>query len=445
MANKLNRLTAATLANPAKLGEGRNSDGGNLYLVKKSPDDALRKSVTLYWTFMYRWRGKQCEVALGPLHAVPAKTARQRAKEGREMLHEIPPRSPAEVWRAARRASQLPRADAFAQMWRDHVEMLHGAWSAKHRAEWTRSFALVKPLHDKPCAAITTVDMQQVLTPIWMRAPETASRTRGRVEAIWDRAKALDLIPQGMLNPARWKGHLDQIFSKASKQRKRARDGAMVQRGHHPALPYADVPAFAAKLRAMTSVSARALEFALLTAARSGEVLGMELSEIDFAAETWKQPLERMKTGKNKGVNPHVVPLSGRCIEILAEMKKLGGPWVFPGRSAGSRCNVNALSDLMEVVAPGYTVHGLRSTFRDFVGDKTTFPREIAEFALAHAVKGVEGDYRRSRAFERRRKLMNLWSDYCMGAVTSRLIPARTTRPAYLRTNRTLTASPRRN
>ena len=165
MAKKLERLTAALLKNPADLKEGRNSDGGNLYLVKKSPSpgDPLRKSVTFYWTFLYRWGGKQIEAAIGPLHSVSRKDARARAMEGRRMLHESPPRSPARVWRDARRANQQPRADAFAQVWQDYVAANHADWSAKHRAEWTRSFAICKPLHDRACAEIVTVDVHAVL------------------------------------------------------------------------------------------------------------------------------------------------------------------------------------------------------------------------------------------------------------------------------------------
>ena len=422
MAKKLDRLTAAMLANPARLKEGRNSDGGNLYLVKKSPSpgDPLRKSVTLYWTLLYRWGGKQIEAAIGPLHSVPLKDARARAMEGRRMLHGSPPRSPAQVWRDARRANQLPSAGAFAQVWKDYVAANHGGWSEKHRGEWTRSFALLKPLHERSCAEIATVDVHAVLEPIWRKAPETASRTRGRIEMVLNRAKVLDLIPESAPNPARWKGHMDQLFSKASKNRKQTRgaDGkiVMTQRGNFAALPYADAPAFAARLRFSGSVSAKALEFTMLTAARTNEALGALWGEIDFAARTWTVPLSRMKTGKKKGVQPHVVPLSDRALAILREMKALGGPYVFPGRADGARLNVNALSDVMKAVAPGYTVHGLRSTFRDWAHEKTSFPREIAEGCLSHTATGVEGAYRRGTALDRRRQLMSLWSDYCMGA-----------------------------
>ena len=327
MAKKLERLTAALLKNPADLKEGRNSDGGNLYLVKKSPSpgDPLRKSVTFYWTFLYRWGGKQIEAAIGPLHSVSRKDARARAMEGRRMLHESPPRSPARVWRDARRANQQPRADAFAQVWQDYVAANHADWSAKHRAEWTRSFAICKPLHDRACAEIVTVDVHAVLELIWRKAPETASCTRGRIEAVLGRARVLDLIPESTANPARWKNHMDRLFSKASKRRKAVRgaDGetVMTRRGNFAALPYANASAFAARLRSNGSVSAKALEFTLLTAARTNEALGARWDEIDFAARTWTVPLSRMKTGKKEGAQPHVVPLSDRALAILEEMK----------------------------------------------------------------------------------------------------------------------------
>jgi integrase len=229
------------------------------------------------------------------------------------------------------------------------------------------------------------------LQPVWGRIPETASRLRGRIEAVLDFAKAHKL--RSGENPASWRGNLALILPKRQK----------LSRGHHKAMPYAEVPAFIGKLREVESIPALALEFAILTAARSGEVLGARWDEINMAAKVWTIEAGRMKAGLL-----HRVPLSVRAMEIVERMAEIRtGDLVFAGHRRRRPLSGAAL-------VTGATVHGFRSSFRDWAGEETSFPREICEQALAHATGGaVEQAYRRGDALEKRRRLMEAWSNYC--------------------------------
>jgi integrase len=235
-----------------------------------------------------------------------------------------------------------------------------------------------------------------VLQPLWQRIPETASRLRGRIEAVLDYGKANGL--RAGENPAAWRGHLALILPKRQK----------LSRGHHAALPYPDIPGFIAKLREVESIHALALEFLVLTAARSGEVLGATWDEIDLAAKLWTIPAARMKAGLE-----HRVPLSPRALAILERMAELRtGDLVFAGHRRRDLSN----SSLARLCPAGVTVHGFRSSFRDWCGNETSFPREIAEQALAHATgDATERAYRRGDALEKRRSLMEAWGSFCQG------------------------------
>jgi integrase len=250
-----------------------------------------------------------------------------------------------------------------------------------------------EPIRDLPVDAIDTSAVLAVLKPIWMKIPETASRLRGRIEAVLDYAKAHGL--RSGENPATWRGHL--ILPKRAK----------LSRGHHAAMPYSDVPEFIGNLRARESVPALALEFLILTAARTGEVLGARWNEVDLASEVWTIPANRMKAGVE-----HRVPLSGRALALLAGMAEMRhGEFVFPGQRRGRPLS---LSGLHKLCPSGGTIHGLRSSFRDWAGEETPYPREIAEQALAHATgSAVEQAYRRGDALEKRRALMEAWANYC--------------------------------
>jgi integrase len=254
----------------------------------------------------------------------------------------------------------------------------------------------------KAVDAIDTADVLSVLKPLWLVAPETASRLRGRIEAVLAAATAKGhrIGP----NPAQWRNHLDHLLPKRGR----------LTRGHHAAMPYADVPAFIGRLRENGSLSALALEFAILTAARSGEVLGARWGEIDLTAKVWTVPAARMKAGRE-----HRVPLSDRALAILEEVARLHPDeetvrFIFPGRKPGRGLSSMALEMVLRRMEIDVTPHGFRSSFRDWAGEETSFPREVAEAALAHTLKDkVEAAYRRGDALEKRRNLMAAWTGFC--------------------------------
>ncbi|MGO7402118.1 tyrosine-type recombinase/integrase [Rhizobium ruizarguesonis] len=269
----------------------------------------------------------------------------------------------------------------------------------KHKAQWRMTLEVyAKPLRKIPVTDVSTDDVVRVLRPLWQDKQETASRLRGRIEKVLDYAKALKL--RDGENPARWKGHLDHILGERRK----------LKRGHHAAMPYVDVPAFMVRLSEADGLGARALELCILTATRSGEVLNARWSEIDFDAATWTVPAERMKAGKE-----HVVPLSARALAILKALhEKRLSDFVFPGQAPRKPISGMAMAMTMRRLEVGsFTVHGFRSAFRDWCGDQTSFPRDVAEAALAHVIQGVEAAYRRGSALAKRRKLLEAWASYC--------------------------------
>jgi integrase len=273
--------------------------------------------------------------------------------------------------------------------------------NAKHAAQWEMTLRdYAAPLRRLPVDKITTDDVIAVLKPLWNEKPETASRLRGRIERVLDAAKAQGL--RNGENPARWRGHLDQLLPKRQQ----------LKRGHHAAMPYGALPAFLADLRERESVAARALEFAILTAARSGEVLGARWEEFgDLDRAVWTVPAARMKAGRE-----HRVPLSKRAAKIVKGFYEVReGDFVFPGQKAGQPLSTMALEMVLRrMKVDGVTVHGFRSTFRDWAAECTNFPNEVCEAALAHVIENkAEAAYRRGDLFDKRRKLMEAWSIYC--------------------------------
>jgi integrase len=272
----------------------------------------------------------------------------------------------------------------------------------KHCAQWSATLAThASPvIGSLPVSAVDTHRVMVVLEPIWRKTPETANRLRGRIERILDWAGA-----QGFRsgeNPARWRGHLDKLLPARSKIKAKA---------HHPALAYAALPAFMAKLGERDGISARALEFTILTAARTGEVIGAKWDEIDLKAKVWTVPTSRMKSGR-----VHRVPLSDRAVAVLQAMPRHRESFVFPGKAAGAPLSNMAMLELLRGLQPGLTVHGFRSTFRDWAGDRTVYPRDVIELALAHVVNDkTEAAYRRGDALEKRTCLMSDWSSFASG------------------------------
>ena len=415
LAKTIGRLTHQGVCSAA-LKAGLHADGGNLYLrVKKDGvDEDARKDGSRSWVFIYRYGGKQRELGLGKAGegkgAVSLKDARTTAKKGRAMLDQQPPVDPRSVWRAQPKAN----VRTFAEAAKDYVAEKEAGWkNAKHVAQWRHTIKVYcQPLHDTPVDQIGAEDVRSILTPIWRRAPETASRVRVRIAAIIDHAMPVDSMQP---NPARLLAKRFAKVKEAGKFIKRNGVLERVERGNFPALPYKHAPAFAKRLRDETSVASRALEFLLLTASRTSEAVGAKWSEIDLSAKTWIVPPERLKTGK-KTRKPHVVPLSLRALAILDEMGEIRvSDFVFPGRFDGQPLHDLALLEVVKRLDPAQTAHGLRSTFRDWTGETTDFAGELAELALGHVVAGVEGRYRRGTAIDRRRELMSAWEAFLAG------------------------------
>jgi integrase len=290
-----------------------------------------------------------------------------------------------------------------------------GFRNEKHKAQWRMTLTTyAAPLRAKPVDTISTEDVLAVLKPIWTDKPETASRLRGRIEKVLDAAKAKG--HRSGENLARWRGHLDHLLPKPLK----------LTRGHHAALPYEQVAGFVADLRQREAVAAQALEFCILTAARSGEVLGLRRSEIDFDKKIWTVPANRMKAGRE-----HRVPLSSRAFAIVKELvKSHSNDFIFTGQ-VRSKPLSNMAMDMMlrRMNRQDVTVHGFRSSFRDWAGNVSSFPREITETALSHVIGDkAEQAYRRSDALDKRRKLMDAWAAYCEARKTTNVVALRSAR-----------------
>jgi integrase len=404
MARAIHKLTARQIEALIKLGKAcRSSDGGSLYLDMDG--DGRNR-----WLFMPRWRGKRPEIGLGSAAkgGVTMRAAREKAAEGRALIKAG--RDPREVW-SKPEDEAVPLFGAVA----DEYTAAHEASfrNAKHKAQWRMTLTrYCEPIRDVPVDQIDTEAVLTVLKPLWTRVPETASRLRGRIEAVLDAAKARGFIGRNEANPARWRGHLDKLLPKRAK----------LARGHHAAMPYVEVPGFLARLRERPATAARALEFCILTAARSGEALAARWDEIDFDGRVWTVPPARTKAARE-----HRVPLSDSALAILREME-MGrrGDYVFPGQRSVHPLSGMAFEMLLRRINSPYTAHGFRSSFRDFAGNETHFPRELAEHALAHAIGDkAEQAYRRQDALARRRELMDHWAYHCEGAARDKVLAFR--------------------
>jgi len=376
---------------------GKYSDGGNLYLIV-SPTGARK------WVLRFTWRGKAREMGLGTPATVSLADARERAANARRMVGQgLDPIN------ERKRTGGVPTFGEMADQVREALSV--GFRNEKHRAQWKATLATyAAPLSDKPIDAILTDDVLAVLKPIWTTKSVTASRVRGRIEKVLDAAKAKG-YRQGE-NPARWRGHLDHLLPKQSK----------LTRSHHAAMPYEHVAAFIGRLRESDSLAAQALELTILTAARSGEILGMGWSEVDLDKKIWTVPANRMKAGRE-----HRVPLSERAVAILRQLADIKtGDFVYPGQRKNRRLSNMAIFMMLRRMKADVTVHGFRSSFRDWAGNESHFPREVVETALAHVVgDAAEQAYRRSDALEKRRKLMEAWASYCEPKANSNVLQLR--------------------
>ncbi len=409
-------------------GPGVLHDGGGLYLRVGAPREVRGVEVpgAKSWVFRFQLDGKRRDMGLGPFPDISLADARGKAVEHRKLRHEgIDPLEAKAAQRRAQRVS-VAKGRTFRECAVEYIAKNRAGWrNAKHAAQWSATLAtyVYPTLGELPVAAIDAGLVVQVLDPIWTEKPETAGRVRGRIEAVLDAATVRG-FRQGP-NPAQWKGNLSHILPARAKVRK-------VE--HHAALPFDEIPEFLATLRGREGMSARALEFAILAAARTGEVLGARWGELDLDTKVWAVPAERMKAGRE-----HRVPLSEAALAALDKVRPLaltrdGKPDpaapVFPGpRRALPLSNTVMLMLLRRMGRADLTAHGFRSTFSDWAAERTAFPRETVEMALAHAIESkVEAAYRRGDLFDKRRQLMDAWARFCEAPVSGEVVPLHVTR-----------------
>ena len=394
MPRKIHRLNALAVTRAKR--KAMLADGGGLYLQVGDKGDS--KS----WIFRYR-RGKADRwMGLGSAGEVSLADAREAAETCRKQLRNgVDPLATRKAVRALAEA-EAARAMTFKECTDQYIQVHESAWrNAKHAAQWKNTLATyAEPvLGTQLVGTIDTEAVLEVLNPIWKTKTETAVRLRARIEAIIDWATARK-ARQGE-NPARWRGHLENLLPSPAKIQKVR---------HHPALQYDELPAFMTELRAQEGAAAKSLEFTILTVARTGEVIGAEWSEIDAQAKAWNVPGERMKSAK-----PHRVPLSAQALSVIETMKGRHVRFVFPGRKEPQPLSNMAMLMLLERMGrEDLTVHGFRSTFRDWAAERTSYPNHVVEMALAHTIGDkVEAAYRRGDLFEKRRRLMEEWGRYC--------------------------------
>ena len=373
---------------------GHFADGGGLYLQ-------VSETGSRSWVFRYQRAGRRREMGLGSFPAVGLKQARGKAATVRADLGAGKDPLAERQAERARRLTYERGTVSFREAAEQFIAAHAPGWrNPKHRQQWTNTLATYAHpiIGDLPVAAIDTQFVLRVLEPIWTQKTETASRLRGRIEAVLDWATA-----RGMRtgeNPARWRGHLDKLLPRRARV-------APVE--HHPALAYAEVPRFLADLRRQPGIAARALEFAILTAARTGEVIGAKWEEVE--GEVWTIPGSRMKASRE-----HRVPLSARALAIAGAMRQAQtGEFVFPGAREGKPLSTRALAAVLKRMGRhDITAHGFRSSFRDWAGETTAFPREVIEHALAHQLRDkAEAAYARGDLMAKRRQLMDAWAAYC--------------------------------
>jgi integrase len=370
------------------------------------------------WVYRYMLAGKPRWAGLGSAASdgVSLAAARTKREEMQTKIRAgIDPVEERKQERRAAREEQKPRSKPFRQVAADYIANHENGWkNAVHRKQWSSTLRdYVYPLiGDVPVDEVTTEHVYDILTPIWHTKAETARRVRARIERVLDAAKVLGL--RSGENPARWDGHLAAVFPHRKKKSIR----------HHAAMPVAAVPAFMEALRERDAIATRALEFCMLTAARTSEVLGATWGEFDLRAKTWTVPAARMKAGIE-----HRVPLCGRAIAIVNEMAAIQhSDLIFPG-TRGELSNMSMAAVLKRMGQGAFTVHGMRSTFRDWAAETTAHPNHVVEMALAHTISSeVEAAYRRGDLFAKRVRLMDDWGKYCTlppVAETEKVVPMR--------------------
>ena len=392
MAHGINRLSARAVETSKSL--GLIADGGGLYLQ-------VSKSGAKSWLYKFMLNGRAREMGLGSLNAVSLADAREKAALCRSSLADgIDPIEARQADRSRNIAADQ-KTITFENAADAYIAAHESGWkNAKHASQWHNTLrADAYPVAGRLLVSdIDTAVVTQILRPIWDLKPETAGRLRGRIERILDWA-AVSGYRQGQ-NPAQWRGHLDNLLPAKSR---------IHSVRHHPAMPYQEIGDFLLQLRERDGITALALEFLIYTAARTSEVRGAPWREFDLDSGIWTIPGSRMKEKKE-----HRVPLEDRPLEIVRELKRNAtGDFVFPGEKPGKGLSDNALLSVLRRMKIKETVHGFRSSFRDWAAEQTQGQREVAESALSHAnANKVEAAYLRSDLFEKRRHLMNLWATH---------------------------------
>jgi integrase len=374
---------------------GRYGDGHGLYLQVMSPTNRS-------WLLRYERSGRERWMGLGPLHTFDLQQARERARRARQQLFDGSDPLEARAAERAARALEAARTITFEKAARQYFDAHERKWkNAKHRAQFLSTLTdyAFPTIGRLPVAAIDTGLVLKCIEPIWNEKTETANRVRGRIESVLDWATVRGYRTGD--NPARWRGHLSEVLPARETIQKTV---------HHAALQFGDLPAFMAALGQREGVAARALEFTILTAARTGEAIGATWDEIDLKTKVWTVPAGRIKGGRE-----HRVPLSGRALEILQALpREERNPFVFIGPRNGGLSNMAMSSVLGRMERTDITVHGFRSTFRDWAAERTSYPNHVVEMALAHVVGDkVEAAYRRGDLFAKRVRLMADWARFC--------------------------------
>lgn len=404
MAKNIHRLTAIKVQ---KLSDaGWYPDGQGLYLQ-------VSKSTSKSWVYRYEKGGKERRHGLGPYPTVSLEGARKAADECRKLRQKGLDPIDYKREREATRKLEKAKGITFKECALAYIDSHKAGWkSRKHESQWTNTLTTYAfpIIGDLSVQDIDTGLVMNVLEPIWFEKTETATRVRQRIESILDWAKVRNYRTGE--NPALWRGHLDKLLPKRSK----------VQRVQHfPALPYTDLPDYFRSLRKVNTIAAKTLAFTILTATRSNEARQAKWSEIDLQAGVWIVPEERMKAGR-----AHRVPLTQECLAILEEMKPFTvDDHVFPGLSKGKSISDAAVLKQLKQTHPALTVHGFRSSFRDWCAEMTNYPSELAEASLAHTIKdATQAAYERGDKFEKRQKLMEAWTNYCLkGQKGSDVVP----------------------
>lgn len=396
--HKLTAIEVSRLAKP-----GRHSDGGGLYVVI---DDKGRKR----WVFIFTSAGRRREMGLGAASGPDAVTlaqARTAADAARAMkdagADPLDQRDRARRSAVSLRSPTRSAIPTFGEFADGYVDQHQAEWkNDKHIAQWRMTLTdYCQAIRDHRIDQIDTDAVLSVLEPIWLKVPETAQRLRGRIERVLSAARVKGL--RSGENPAAWRDHLKEILPKRQK----------LTRGHHAAMPFDRMPEFMNALRGQNAVAARLLEFAILTATRSGEVRGVQDHEVDFNKALWTIPADRMKAGRE-----HRVPLSAPALQLLKDRAQIVRGHLFPGLRGGPFSNM-AMASVLKRLGYECTVHGFRSTFRDWASETTEFSHEVCEMALAHTIPNkAEAAYRRGDLLEKRRALMSAWSDFLSGALT---------------------------